>query len=87
MRGLEVEEEVWGAAPPWATGTHQQYAAEHLAPRPAALGALEAAAIPLHRPHRARQLRFTTIINTRSTSDFQNQVVMGSRRAASLLAI
>ena len=48
-RGLEVGEEVWGAAPPWAAGTHQQYAAlaaEHLAPRPAALGALEAAAIP-----------------------------------------
>ena len=34
-------EEVWDAAPPWATSTHQQYA--H---RPAALGALEAAAIP-----------------------------------------
>ena len=41
--------EVWGAVPPWVTGTHQQYAvaaAGHLAPRPAALGALEAAAIP-----------------------------------------
>ena len=46
VRGLVLGEEVWGAAPPWATGTHQQYAAEHLAPRPAALGALEAAAIP-----------------------------------------
>ena len=49
VRGLEVGEEVWGAAPPWARGTHQQYAAvaaEHLAPRPGALGALEAAAVP-----------------------------------------
>ena len=45
VRGLVLGEEVWGAEPPWATGTHQQYAAEHLAPRPAALGALEAAAI------------------------------------------
>ena len=42
----EMGEEVWGVAPPWATTTHQQYAAKHLAPRPAALGALEAAAIP-----------------------------------------
>ena len=24
--GLEVGEEVWSAAPPWVTGTHQQYA-------------------------------------------------------------
>ena len=49
VRWLEVGEEVWVAAPPWVTGTHQQYAvaaAGHLAPRPAALGALEAAAIP-----------------------------------------
>ena len=54
VRGLVVGE-VWGAAPSWVTGTHQQYAvaaagrappAGHLAPRPAALGALEAAAIP-----------------------------------------
>ena len=34
-----------GRGAPWVTGTHQQYAAEHLEPRPAALGALEAAAI------------------------------------------
>ena len=26
VRWLEVGEEVWVAAPPWVTGTHQQYA-------------------------------------------------------------